>query len=153
MKVPENDKTNDLTSETSLKAERKRQSEADGEPGIVRIRLPAAVGIRAREVVAELKTRGAQVTLDELLSEYVGAIPEQYFDEQLQKHTPEPYYLEAAAKVPELREMLIRYAKKGLLRSIVQDGVPRRTRRAAAQKIENGSAVTVPDTTIAGAEG
>jgi len=124
------------------KSERRRPIENDGEPGVVRIRLPQTVGMKAKEAVAELRARGAQVTLDEFLSEYVEAIPERYFDSQLQKRTPEPYYLEAASKVPELRDMLIRHAKKGLIRASVQDSTvaePRQKRRKAvgAEAVEN----------------
>jgi hypothetical protein len=103
---------------------------------VVRIKLPPAIGIKAKEAVAELRARGAQITLDELLSGYVEAIPDRYFEEQLLKRTPEPYYLEAAAKIPELREMLIRQAKKGLLRSTAsptEPEVPRRGRRKAVE--------------------
>ena len=131
----------EVTSEGELspKAERRRPSDGDGEPGVVRIRLPSAVGGKAREVVAELRARGAQVTLDELLSEYVEAIPDSYFEAQLLQRTPEPYYLEAATKVPELREMLIRHAKKGLMRASAHDLTPREPRRAR-RKAGNGEA-------------
>lgn len=115
--------------EAPAKGERKRASDGDGEPGVVRIRLPTAVGIKVKEVVAELRARGAQVTLDELLSEYVEAIPERYFETQLLQRTPEPYYLDAAAKVPELREMLIRQAKKGLMKASARESYPRKQRK------------------------
>jgi hypothetical protein len=117
------------------KPEKKRVIDGDPEPGVVRIKVSGAISVKAKEVVAELKRRGAQVTLDELFGEYIEAIPARYFDDQLQKRTPEPYYLEAASKVPELRDMLIRFAKKGLMKSAVQDGTggPRRGRRKSVK--------------------
>lgn len=102
--------------ENSTKRERKRAAEGEAEPGVVRVRLPAALGVKAREIVATLRERGAQVSLDDLLAGYLESVPESYFEEQLTCRTPEQYYLEAAARVPELRELLIRHAKRGLLR-------------------------------------
>jgi len=135
------------------KRERKRQSSApmNGDvEGVVRIKVPPAVGIRAKDVVAELRARGAQVTLDELLSEYVEAIPDRYFEAQLLQRTPEPYYLEAATRVPELREMLIRQAKKGLMRASAQDLLPREARRPR-RKAGSVEVNTSQDSAVSGA--
>ena len=140
MREKENEKIGEPVADTPPKVERKRQAEGDGELGVVRIKLPAAVGIKAKEMVAELRARGAQVSLDELLSEYVEVIPERYFEVQLQKRTPEPYYLEAAVKVPELREMLIRQAKKGLMRNSTQGLSPRLPRRIRRKAGSDGAA-------------
>jgi hypothetical protein len=103
---------------------------------VVRIKLPQAIGVKAKEVVAELRARGAQVTLDDMLSKYIEAIPGRYFEDQLLQRTPEPYYLEAAAKVPELREMLIRHAKKGLMRAFT----PERPRKIQQRPQKNSVA-------------
>lgn len=135
------------TTQGKPKVERQRQATRDTEPSIVRVKLPEAVGIRAKETVAELRARGAQVTLDELLCDYIGAISERYFDSQLQSKTPEPYYLEAAARVPELREMLIRQAKKGLMRNTATLSEPRGPRRGRrkAEGIETGGGTLAAD--------
>lgn len=153
MKDQENGKLDEQVVEPSPKVERRRQSEVDGEPGVVRIKLPAAVGVKAKEIVAELRARGAQVTLDELLAEYVEAIPPRYFEAQLVQRTPEPYYLEAAAKVPELREMLIRQAKKGLLRNSPPSTEPRAPRRSRRNLEESDVIVSRADVSNAEMEG
>ncbi len=140
------EKKSDLASENDqgTKTERRRATENDSDPGVVRVKLPAAIGVRVKSLVAELKARGAQVNADELIAEYLEGIPERYFDEQLQRRTPEPYYLEAAVKVPELREVLIRYAKKGLLRT-ASDALPsgepvrRRRKKGDADKVVGAS--------------
>ena len=126
--------------EAAPKTERKRSVEVDGEPGVVRVKLPLAVGLKAREVVAELKARGAQVSVEELLAEYMDSIPASYFQTQVLRRTPEDYYLEAASKVPELRAMLIRKAKKGLLQASTQDLGSQSGRRSRPKAKSSGEA-------------
>ncbi|MGK5085091.1 hypothetical protein WDW37_17525 [Bdellovibrionota bacterium FG-1] len=121
-----------------VRRERKRTVDSESEPGIVRVRLPVAVGARVREVVSVLRERGAQVSLDELLAGYFESIPESYFEEQLISRTPEQYYLEAAARVPELREILIRHAKKGLLRGTAPKSTGISTKSAGRRRKDSG---------------
>lgn len=142
MNPVEIEKIAEPVAEAVQKSEKRRNTDGEADLGTVRIKLPSAVGARSKEIVAELRARGAQISIDDLLFDYIEAIPEKYFEAQLLQRTPGPYYLEAATKIPELREILIRQAKKGLLRVSPDSHLSKKTRRHRRKRSEGESQVT-----------
>lgn len=69
---------------------------------------------QALRTLQELKKRGATVRLDDLFSDVLLKIEPSYWDEQLQKHTPDDYLLELAKQNPETRKYLMKQARRAL---------------------------------------
>ena len=96
-------------------AKRKRSTK-NRTKSLTKVRLPEAIIPQVDRTIQELKSRGVAVSPDELLSEYLQALPEKYMEEQILQRTPEQYYLEAACQIPEIRERLLRQARLSLRR-------------------------------------
>lgn len=101
---------------------RKRGSEAETEVGVVRLKLGGALGTKVREAILELKGRGVNASAEELLADHLERLPARYFENQLLKRTPERFYIETAIELPEIREKLIRQAKRSLGRFADKNG-------------------------------
>lgn len=101
---------------------KKRSTEADSDAGGVRLKLGGALGARVREAILELKGRGVNVTAEELLADHLERLPARYIESQLLKRTPERFYIETAIELPEIREKLIRQAKRSLGRIADKSG-------------------------------
>lgn len=120
-------------SETKLRLKKVRvDGEADA--AVMRVVLPANVASKLREAIMELKDRGAAVTAEELLSPFWGGMKADYIETQVTKGTPDDYYLEAARKVPELREKLIQQAKRALSATMK---IPSRLKRQNRHKVDS----------------
>lgn len=127
---------------------KKRASDGDTEAGGMRVRLPVGLAIRVRETLAELRKRGGFVSAEDLLADYFAKLGDTYFEEQLVRRTPEEYYLDIASKDPEIRERLIRQAKKALSR---REAPPREQKRRTKHSEEGNAGLAKAETGVADA--
>lgn len=97
----------------------KEKGTSDGP--VIKVQLPKEAATRVQMALSVLKERKADTKVDELLSEFLNGITEEYLDAQIEKRTPEDYYFEAAKNIPELREKIIQQAKKALQKSDKQN--------------------------------
>jgi len=111
--------------------QKKGKSEKGVNYPVIRVQLPKSVALSVQETLLTLKERKADTKVDELLSEFIETLSADYLEEQLEKHTPEAYYLEAAAAIPEIRAKFIEQAKKALSRK----STPRREGPAPKKKV------------------
>lgn len=137
-------KNEEMTKEpeaTEPEAKRRRTAEGESESGILRLKLSGALGTRVRETVVELKGRGVNVTAEEVMADYLERIPGRYFEGQILKRTPERFYIETAIGLPEVREKLIRQAKRSLEKFAGTKATPSSTvRRRKAGEPASGAA-------------
>jgi hypothetical protein len=77
-----------------------------------RIALPESVNARVQETLKILRARGAELRIEELFSEMFSALPEQYWENQIERLTPPTYFLEKAKENPEVLSFLLKQAKK-----------------------------------------
>lgn len=122
---------------------RRRQAERDTDAGLVRVKLPAQIGAKVRETLSELRSRGASASADELLADYLAEIPEKYFEAQLTARTPDDFYLDAIREMPEVRERLLRQAK----RALYQKKTGSEVKRGRKPRGETGSAAALLEAT------
>jgi hypothetical protein len=79
---------------------------------VIKVQLPRDAALRVQSALQTLKERKADTKVDELLSDFLNGLTEEYLDDQIEKRTPEDFYFEAAKNIPELREKIIQQAKK-----------------------------------------
>ncbi len=100
------------TSELPRKESRVERSTPDYP--MIKVQLPKEAALRVQATLQVLRERKSDTKVDDLLSEFLNSIGEDYLENQVEKRTPEDYYFEAARNIPELREKIIQQAKKAL---------------------------------------
>ncbi len=83
---------------------------------VIKVLLPKEAAVRVSNAVQCLKARNSEIKADEILSDYLNAITDEYLERQIEQRTPEEFYFEAVKQFPELRQKFIKQAKKALLR-------------------------------------
>ncbi len=122
-------------------------SEAETKLGpkpINKIALPEEVLNQAQATHKELKERGANIKLDDLLSEAMLAITDEYWDRQLDRFTPDEYLLMTVVQNPEARRLMVEKAKKVL--DLLKRGEPiQKVGKKRGPKTQNNDLVeTIP---------
>lgn len=119
---------------------------------IIRVQLPKDAAIRVNAALQKLKERNADVKADELLSSYLNGITDQYLNSKIEEKTPIEFYFEAAKNIPELREKIIKSAKKLLVLSSQNQwgdragkSLPEKTSRKRKQKVQEIGEVVIHD--------
>ena len=79
---------------------------------VIKVQLPKDAALRVQSALQTLKERKADTKVDELLTDFLNGLADEYLDDQIEKRTPEDFYFEAAKNIPELREKIIQQAKK-----------------------------------------
>jgi|GEM_PF-4871289 len=117
---------------------RRTKGDGDGETSQLRVSVPHDLSVKLRAAMQELRARGASISAEDLLGGFWGKVGDSYIAEEITRFTPEDYYLEAARKIPELRERLIQQAKKAL--SVPTAGLrkPGRKKRELNQEKSGG---------------
>lgn len=83
---------------------------------LIKVQLPKEAALKVHDAMVKLKDRKAELRIDELLADFLNEISEKYLEDQVDRHTPDDYYLEAAHQIPELRDLIIEKAKAALNR-------------------------------------
>jgi cell division protein YceG involved in septum cleavage len=87
----------------------------------LKIQIPHEASNLAQDAFKELKKRGAEIRPEELFSELFDGLSKEYFDEQVERLTPETYFLDLAKSNPELLSEIVATIKKSFK--------PKRTRK------------------------
>jgi hypothetical protein len=87
------------------------------DPPQIRVQLPRETAIKVQQTLLRLKERKADTKADDLLASYLEKLTDDYLEEQVELRTPVEFYFEAAKNIPELREKIVREAKKLLGKS------------------------------------
>lgn len=80
----------------------------------ITVKLPREAALKVSAALQTLTERKAEACVDKLLADFLQGVSEDYLELQVERMTPEEYYLEAAKSIPELREKIIQQAKKAL---------------------------------------
>lgn len=106
----------EIVTDVEAPARRRKIHDGENDQAVIRVKLPVDIGMKVRETISELKTRGVNISAEDLLAEYLDVLPTDYLENQLIRLTPEEYFLEFAVQIPEVRNRLLRQAKKALSR-------------------------------------
>ncbi len=93
--------------------EAQEQSQS-AERKLSKISISEEVFDSANRTLKELKKRGSTVRIEDIFIDLFLAANAQYWEDQLQKFTPDDYLLELAKQNPEARLYLIQQAKHAL---------------------------------------
>lgn len=110
---------------SSVSKDKKIKVDRNQEFPAIKVQLPKDVAGRVLSALTILKERKADTKVDELLAEFLETLSQKFLDEQIERRTPEDYYLEAAAAIPELKAKLVEQAKKALLQEKQKPSIPR----------------------------
>ena len=87
-----------------------------------KIQVPESVMESAINTHKELKKRGASVKIDDLFMDLFASIDSDYWDQQIEKITPDDYLIELVKQNSDARASLLREAKR--LMDAINKGVP-----------------------------
>jgi hypothetical protein len=103
--------------------------ELKSKPSILKITLPEEVSQIVDDAIKTLRARGHEIRAEELLREELLTITKEKVDKLVLQYTPDEYYLEQARKLPEANALLVRQAKKMMLKA----GTSSKTRKRRVQ--------------------
>lgn len=90
--------------------------------GNTKIQLPLAVSQKINDLQNQLKERGYNGKVDDILSVIWEQITDEWCEARIEALTPDDYYLNAIKNLPDVRQKIVDQAKKALLKAREESG-------------------------------
>jgi hypothetical protein len=106
--------------ENSKSKEKKAKEKID--TGAIKIQLPPLVSQKITDLQNQLKDRGYNGKIDDILSVIWDQITDEWCEVRVEALTPDEYYLNAIKNLPDVRQKIVDQAKKALLKAREESG-------------------------------